>query len=110
VNDDLPQVADVVRMIAGSTMDWELAVRLGQSLEITDGLWELVPIVNASGEAADERPAAEQADMSSAAHGLDDETRVRVRAWETCTSPLLTRRWRSSHSTRLSSRDLILPT
>jgi hypothetical protein len=33
----------------------EMAVRLGQSLEITDGLWELVPVVVAASEAHEHR-------------------------------------------------------
>jgi hypothetical protein len=66
--------------IAGSPVNWELGVRLNQSLEITDGLWELVPVVAGSGEAIDERPAAELADMSPAARGLDDATRARARS------------------------------
>lgn len=65
--------------IAGSPVNWELSVRLNQSLEITDGLWELVPVVVASGAAIDARPAAELADMSPAARDLDDATRMRVR-------------------------------
>lgn len=65
--------------IADSPVNWELSVRLNQSLEITDGLWELVPVVVASCEAIDARPAAELADMSPAARDLDDATRARVR-------------------------------
>lgn len=55
--------------IAGSPVNWELSVRLNQSLEI-DGLWELVPVVVGSGAAIDARPAAELADMSPAARDL----------------------------------------
>jgi hypothetical protein len=47
--------------LAGSVVNWEIAVRLGQSLEITDGLWELVAVVVAAGEGLAERPAAQAA-------------------------------------------------
>jgi hypothetical protein len=56
-----------------------MAWRLGQSLEITDGLWELVPVVAAAGEARDQRSPSEVADESSAGRALDDETRCRLR-------------------------------
>jgi hypothetical protein len=55
---DLSGLAATVNVIAGSAVNLEMAVRLGQSLEMTDGLWELVPLVVAAGERLDERPAA----------------------------------------------------
>lgn len=51
MNDDFAELSALMGTIAGSPMNWELSVRLNQSLEITDGLWELVPVVVASGEA-----------------------------------------------------------
>jgi len=59
-----------------------MAVRLGQSLEITDALWELVPVVVAAGERVDERAAAQAADLSPAARGLDSGDRARLQALE----------------------------
>jgi hypothetical protein len=66
--------------IAGSAAGWEMAVRLGQSLEITDALWELAPVVVAAGERVDERPAVQAADLSPAARGLDSSDRARLQA------------------------------
>jgi hypothetical protein len=79
VDDDFAELSALMGTIAGSPVNWELSVRLHQSLEITDGLWELVPVVVGSGAAIDARPAAELADMSPAARDLDDATRARVR-------------------------------
>jgi hypothetical protein len=39
--------------IAGSAVGWEMAVWIGQSLEITDAPWDLVPVVVAAGERVD---------------------------------------------------------
>lgn len=72
--------AATANAIAGSAVSWEMAVRIGQSLEITDALWELVPVVAAAGERVDERPAAQAADLSPAAAGLDDASRARIRS------------------------------
>ena len=80
MNLDLDALAAAANAIAGSAVSWEMAVRIGQSLEITDALWELVPVVAAAGERVDERPAAQAADLSPAAAGLDDSARARVRA------------------------------
>ena len=79
VGEDFAELSAFMGAMTASSVNWELGVRLNQSLEVTDGLWELVPLVVASGEAIDDRPAAELADMSPAARGLDDETRARVR-------------------------------
>jgi len=51
----------IMNELAGSVVNWEIAVRLGQSLEITDGLWELVAVVVAAGEGLAEQPAAQAA-------------------------------------------------
>lgn len=77
---DLDALAAAVNGITSSAVGWEMAVRLGQSLEITDGLWELVPVVVAAGERVDERPAAQAADLSPAAHGLGSGDRARLQA------------------------------
>lgn len=79
MNLDLDALAATANAIAGSAVGWEMAVRIGQSLEITDALWELVPVVVAAGERVDERPAPQAADLSPAARGLDDASRARIR-------------------------------
>ena len=66
VNLDLDALAATASMIASSAVGWEMAVRLGQSLEITDALWELVPVVVTAGERVDKRPSAKAADLSPA--------------------------------------------
>jgi hypothetical protein len=80
VNLDMPGLAAAMNAIAGSAAGWEMAVRLGQSLEITDALWELAPVVVAAGERVDERPAVQAADLSPAARGLDSSDRARLQA------------------------------
>src|SRR6266702_3866658 len=45
VNLDLDALAAPANAIAGSAVGWGMAVRIGQSLEITDALWDLVPVV-----------------------------------------------------------------
>jgi len=79
VNHDFSDLAATMNVIAGSAVSWEMAVRLGQSLEITDSLWDLVPVVVAAGEQVDERSATQAADQSTAARGLDSDSRARVR-------------------------------
>jgi hypothetical protein len=49
---------------------WEMFVRINQSLELTDALWELVPKVVAAGEAEDQMSPAEIADQSAAGQRL----------------------------------------
>jgi hypothetical protein len=66
--------------IAGSAVGWEMTVRIGQSLEITDALWDLVPVMVAAGQRVDARPAAQPADLSPAARGLDDASRALIRS------------------------------
>jgi hypothetical protein len=80
VNLDLEALAATANAIAGSAVSWEMAVRIGQSLEITDALWELAPVLAAVGERVDERPGAQAADLSPAARGLYEGARARVRA------------------------------
>jgi hypothetical protein len=80
VNLDLDALAAAATAIAGSAVSWEMAVRIGQSLEITDALWDLVPVVVAAGKRVDELSAAQAADLSTAARDLDDASRARVRS------------------------------
>ncbi len=79
MNHDFSDLAATMNVIAGSAVSWEMAVRLGQSLEITDALWDLVPVAVAAGEQVDERSATQAADQSTAARGLDSDSRARVR-------------------------------
>jgi hypothetical protein len=80
VNLDLDALAAAANSIAGSVVGWEMALRIGQSLEITDALWDLVPVVVAAGERVDELSAAQAADLSPPARGLDDASRARIRS------------------------------
>jgi hypothetical protein len=66
--------------ILASPVSSELSYRLEQSLEVTDALWELVPIVVAAGQQHDQQPPAEAADQSAAARRLTADQRSEVRA------------------------------
>lgn len=65
--------------VLGSNRGSEMAIRLLQSLEITDGLWELVPVVVAASQAHEQRPAAQVADSSATAKVLTAERRAFLR-------------------------------
>jgi hypothetical protein len=71
-------LAAVLAKITASGRGPEMAVRLHQSLELTDGLRELVPVVVAASEAHTQRPAAEVADSLPAARMLDAGRRSRL--------------------------------
>lgn len=51
---DLDALTAAASAMASSTVSFEMAVRLGESLEVTDGLWDLVAVV-----AADSNPVAQ---------------------------------------------------
>ena len=72
-------LAAVLAKITASSRGSEMAMRLYQSLELTDGLWELVPVVVAASEGHAQRPAAEVADSLPAARMLDAGRRSRLR-------------------------------
>ena len=72
-------LAAVVAKIAESSRGSEMAMRLQQSLEMTDGLWELVPVVVTVAEAHGQRPAAEVADSLPVTRTLAPERRARLR-------------------------------
>jgi hypothetical protein len=57
----------------------EMAVRLRQSLEVTDGLWELVPVVVAATKAHEQISPVQVADSSVAAKVLAGERRALLR-------------------------------
>jgi hypothetical protein len=79
VADERDVLAELIARLSGSDRASELALRLGQSLEITDGLWELVPVVVAAGKAHDGRTPAEVADNTPAGLTLDARERRRLR-------------------------------
>jgi hypothetical protein len=79
VADERDAFAELIVRLSGSYRASELALRLGQSLEVTDGLWELVPVVVAAGKAHDQRSPAEVADNSPAGLVLGDGERRRLR-------------------------------
>jgi hypothetical protein len=63
VNVDPDALAAAANAIEGSVVGWEMAVRIGQTREITDALWDLVPVVVAAGERVDELSAAQAAGL-----------------------------------------------
>jgi hypothetical protein len=72
-------LAAVLAKIIGSSRGPEMAMRLHQSLEMTDGLWELVPVVVAASEAHGQRSPAEVADSLPVAMAVSPERRARLR-------------------------------
>jgi hypothetical protein len=79
VADERDVLAELIARLSGSDRVSELALRLCQSLEVTDGLWELVPVVVAAGNAHDKRSLAEVADNSPAGSALGNVERRRLR-------------------------------
>ncbi|MEY9860207.1 hypothetical protein ABH935_005843 [Catenulispora sp. GAS73] len=71
------------------TGNTELAVRLGEALELTDALRELVPLVVATGTSYESQSAEDVANATPAGLRLDQQTRSRLqetaREWETAT-------------------------
>ena len=72
-------LAAVLAKITTSSRGSEMAMRLYGSLEVTDGLWELVPVVVAASEAHAQRAPAEVADSLPIARSLAPGRRARVR-------------------------------
>jgi hypothetical protein len=79
VEDERDAFAESIARLSSSARAAELVRRLGEALELTDGLWELVPVVVADSQAHDQRPPAEVADRSPAGLALTDEERRRLR-------------------------------
>jgi hypothetical protein len=77
---DLPGVAALMSGILGSPLSHEMLFRLEGALEVTDGLYDLVPVVVTAGEQHDQRSLAETADASPAGLRLTPDGRARVRA------------------------------
>jgi hypothetical protein len=79
VEDDSQDLLTLITNLVGSPVQFEMAVRASQSLELTDGLWELVPLVV---DVAQRRGAAtpqDAADTTAAAARLDPGTRTKIR-------------------------------
>jgi hypothetical protein len=76
---DLRDMTAVISGILGSPLSHEMSFRLEGALEVTDGLWDLVPVVVAAGEQHDQRSPAEAADASPAGLRLTPDSRARVR-------------------------------
>jgi hypothetical protein len=76
---DRDESAALVSAIYGSLHGWEMVIRLGQALELTDALWELIPVVAAAGGEHDGMPAADAADRSAAGVRLSVDERDHVR-------------------------------
>lgn len=75
--------AEVKALLSGiltSPISRELSYRLDQALEVTDALWDLVPIVVAAGVAHDGQSPGEAADLSPAGQRLSAERRSHTRA------------------------------
>jgi hypothetical protein len=62
-----------------SPMSSELSFRLDQSLEVTDALWEFLPIMVVAGEQHDQRSPTGLADQSAVGRRLTPEQRSRAR-------------------------------
>jgi hypothetical protein len=80
VDYDPAAVEALLSGILTSPISRELSYRLDQALEVTDALWDLVPIVVAVGEAHDRQAPAEAADLSPAGQHLTPDSRSRARA------------------------------
>jgi hypothetical protein len=79
VDYDPSEAETIFAGIFASPVSSELSYRLDQALEVTDALWELVPIVVAAGEQHDRQPPDEAADQSPAARRLTDDQRNHAR-------------------------------
>jgi hypothetical protein len=79
VNYDAADATTDAIALAGSSMQVEMAVRVGESLELTDAWWDLVPIVVAAGDQHDRMSPADVADATAAGRRLTEEARSRIR-------------------------------
>jgi hypothetical protein len=80
VESDVPDLRGVLSGLLASSTAWEMTARLEQSLEVTDGLWDLVAVVETAGEQYDHQDPAEMADLSPAGRRMSAERRTAVRA------------------------------
>lgn len=80
VESDETDAAAFMSGMLGTAHGWEMLVRLGQSLELTDALWDLVPAVVATSHAQDQVPPVDVADRSAAGQRLNADDRDRARS------------------------------
>jgi hypothetical protein len=73
-------VSALISGVLASPVGRELSFSLEQALEVTDALWDLVPVVEAAGQQYDQKPPAQVADSSPAGPRLAEDRRVQVRA------------------------------
>jgi hypothetical protein len=79
VTDQSADFAAILAQVEQSRRGPEMAVRLRQSLEVTDALWELVPVAIAAGDAHGQRSAVDVADAAGSAKTLSPWQREHVR-------------------------------
>lgn len=79
MTDHLGDLEAIFARVLESSRGSEMAVRLRQSLEVTDGLWELVPVVVAAAKAHERRSPDQVADSLAAAAVLTAERRAFLR-------------------------------
>jgi len=89
VESDTPDFRGVLSAILASSTGSELSYRLEQSLEVTDGFWDLVAVVEAAGEQHDRQDPVEIANRSPAGRRLPTERRAAVQAIAVGISALL---------------------
>jgi hypothetical protein len=65
--------------IFATPLNQELSYRLNLALEVTDALWDLVPVVVTAGKKYDEQSPADLADVSPAGRRLSSDCRSQVR-------------------------------
>jgi hypothetical protein len=108
---DPDALAESISMLGGSPLQLEMTVRSGQALELTDSLWELVPLVVAAGQRYDETSPAEVADAASVAKRLAPEVRQRIRdeadRWAaTCNAMLEAQPWDENALASVTAADM----
>src|SRR5687767_8838373 len=77
---DRQMLANSIAALYGSPLQLEMSIRVSQALELTDALWELVPLVVDSGQRYDCASPADIADAAPVASMLSPEVRQKIRA------------------------------
>lgn len=80
MTDEFGGAAQVIRAVLGAEHGWEMLIRLGRSLELTDGLRDLAAAAVSAGRARDQMAAADIADRSPAGMRLAVQQRKAVRS------------------------------
>jgi len=75
VEDQNVDLAALLALVLSSQRGQEMATRMQQSLELTDALWNLVPVVTAASERYEQRTPADVADGSPVAPFVDADRR-----------------------------------